>query len=267
MTGASSGLGVDFAREMAKRGSHVIVVARREERRRELAEELTGEHGVKVEVAAMDLCDPDAAGDLYLRLAEKDISVNVLINNAGVGVHGEFIENHWSREEAMIRLNITSVVQLTKLFLPAMAARGYGRIMLVASTAAYQAVPTYAVYGGSKAFVLSFGEALNNELKGTGVTCTVVSPGVTATEFQEVAGHDYTPFMRMTEMSSAKVARMGIDAMLRGKATAVTGWRNTLLASASSVTPRSISNAVTGWLMRGKRSGHSADEIEDKELS
>ena len=136
VTGASSGLGADFAREMAKRGSHVIVVARREERLRELAEELTGEHGVKVEVAAMDLCDPDAAGDLYLRLAEKDISVNVLINNAGVGVHGEFIENHWSREEAMIRLNITSVVQLTKLFLPAMAARGYGRIMRVASTAA-----------------------------------------------------------------------------------------------------------------------------------
>ena len=115
--------------------------------------------------------------------------------------------------------------------------------------------------------MLSFGEALNYELKGTGVKCTVVSPGVTATEFQEVAGHDYNLFMRVTEMSSAKVARIGVGAMLRGKATVVTGWRNAMLTVSSSLMPRSITNAVSGWAMRGRRSGRPAAAVRDKELS
>jgi short-subunit dehydrogenase len=235
---------------MAKRGSHVVLVARREDRLLVLAEELTGEHDVKVEVVPLDLCDPDAAGDLYLRLAEKDISANVLINNAGFGVRGAFIDNHWSREEALIRVNIATLVQLTKLFLPAMAARGYGRIMLVASTAAYQAVPNYAVYGASKAFVLSFGEALGSELKGMGVTCTVVSPGSTATEFHEVAGHTHTPTGRRMRMSSAEVARIGIEAMLKGKPTVVTGLRNSVLVGLGRLLPRRMTTAAAGFVMK-----------------
>jgi short-subunit dehydrogenase len=252
VTGASSGLGVDFARELARRGCNPILVARREERLRALAAELSETYGVDADVVPMDLGARDAPERLYRAFSDRGRRVDILINNAGFGVHGKFLDNAWERERAMLELNIIALVQLTKLFAAGMVERGFGRILQVASTAAYQPVPTYAAYGASKAFVLSFGEALNHELKGTGVTCTVVSPGVTETEFQTVAGHEYNSYMRLTQMKSADVARIGIRAMLRGRSSVIAGLHNALLAGSGRLTPRRLTTALAGFFMKAR---------------
>jgi len=249
VTGASSGLGVDFARELARRGANTILVARREDRLRELSAELRREHDVETDVVATDLAVGDAAQTLYCRMSERGRHVDILINNAGFGVHRAFLDIPREKDGEMIALDVAAVVHLTKLFVPDMVERGFGRVLHVASTAAYQPVPTYAVYGAAKAFVLSFGEAVNHELRGSGVTCTVVSPGVTATEFQEVAGHEYTSFMRLAQMKSEDVARIGINAMLRGRSTIITGFHNSLLAWSVRLAPRRLATAVAGFFM------------------
>jgi short-subunit dehydrogenase len=250
VTGASSGLGIDFARELAKRGANLILVARREDRLRNVADELIGAYNVEVEVVSVDLGVRGAADRLYLELAAAGREVDILINNAGFGVHGTFLDNPWERELEMMDLDIIALVHLSKLFTPGMVERGYGRILQVASTAAYQPVPTYAVYGAAKAFVSSFGEALNYELKGTGVTCTVVSPGVTGTEFQEVAGHSYTTYMRRVEMKSEDVARLGIEAMLGGRSSIVTGLANAVGVSIQRLLPRRAVTAMAAYFMK-----------------
>ena len=253
VTGASSGLGVDFSHELARRGCNCILVARREDHLLELAKQLTQEHGVETDVVPMDLSVPGAPDTLYRKLSEERRQVDILVNNAGFGVHGDFLENAWEREREMIDVDVIALVQLTKLFVPDMVEHGFGRIMQVASTAAYQPVPTYAVYGACKAFVLSFGEALNYELRGTGVTCTVLSPGVTRTEFQQVAGHEYTSYMRRSEMKSSDVARTGIRAMLRGRSSIVAGLHNALMVASERLTPRRVVTMMAGYFMRGGR--------------
>jgi short-subunit dehydrogenase len=166
-------------------------------------------------------------------------------------VHGVFLDNPWEKERQMLEVDVTALVHLTKLFLPDMVERGFGRILQVASTAAYQPVPTYAVYGAAKAFVLSFGEALNHELQGTGVTCTVVSPGVTKTEFQAMAGHAYTSYMRRAQMQSPEVTRIGINAMLKGRSSIIPGIHNSLAAWSVRLAPRRTATAIAGIFMRG----------------
>jgi short-subunit dehydrogenase len=250
VTGASSGLGVDFARELAGRGANLILVARRTERLRVLAGEIKVNHPVEVDVEPTDLAVPDAAEALYRRLSERGRSVEILVNNAGFGLHGNHLDNDWKRERDMIQVDVIALVHLTKLFAAKMVKRGFGRILQVASTAAYQPVPNYAVYGACKAFVLSFSEALNYELRGSGVTCTVVAPGVTATEFQKVAGHAYSRYMRLTEMQSADVARKGIEAMLSGRSAVVTGLHNAALVASERLAPRSVITALAGYFMR-----------------
>ncbi len=253
VTGASSGLGVDFARELAERGCNTVLVARREERLRALAQELEQDNGVDTEVVVLDLSQPDAAESLYRRLVHHGLTVDVLINNAGVGAHGEFLTIPWERERTMLDLNIVALVHLTKLFGRDMVERGFGRILQVASAAAYQPVPTYSTYAAAKSFVVNFGEALNYELRGTGVTCTVLSPGVTHTEFQEVAGHEYTDYMRRFGMQSRQVARIGVRALLRRRASVVAGRQNALLAWSVRLVPRRTATAVAGFFMRGRR--------------
>lgn len=253
VTGASSGLGVDFARELAARGANLILVARRTERLRVLAGEIKVNHPVEVDVEPMDLAVPNAAEAIYHRLTEKGRSVEILVNNAGFGLHGDFLDNSWQRERDMIQVNVIALLQLTKLFAAKMVKRGFGRILQVASTAAYQPVPTYAVYGACKAFVLSFSEALNYELRGSGVTCTVLAPGVTATEFQEVAGHRYSRYMRLTEMKSADVARRGIEAMLSGRSSVVPGLHNATFVASERLAPRRVVTALAGYFMRAGR--------------
>ncbi len=253
VTGASSGLGVDFARELAARGSHLILVARREELLAKVAGELREQHGVKVECMAFDLVPREAASELYAQVQDKGIEVDILVNNAGFGLFGTFQELSWERQSAMLDLDIMTLVHLTKLFSRGMVARRYGRIMQVASIGAYQSSPTYAAYSAAKSFVLSFGEALNFELRGTGVSCTVVSPGVTATEFLKVSGQKPTLYQRMMMMRSDKVARIGVRAMLKGRSSIVTGFLNALTCWSLRFTPRCIATWMAYQTMKSQR--------------
>lgn len=250
VTGASSGLGVHFAEELAGRGADVVLVARRRERLEAVAGDLSARFGIGVRPVAMDLEDPAAADELYRQLQEQGVAVDILVNNAGFGAYGAFLDVPWEKTRSMIRIDVLALVALTRRFLPDMVARGYGRVLHVASIAAYQPSPLYAAYGGAKAFVLSFGEALDHELAGTGVTSTVVSPGVTRTEFLEVAGQSPTLFQRLTMMDAKDVAARGIRAMLRGRRSLVTGWINSLLTWSVRLFPRRMVAATAERLMR-----------------
>jgi short-subunit dehydrogenase len=250
ITGASSGLGVDFATILAERGCNLVLVARREDRLRALAEELTHKHGVQAHVIAMSLAQLGAAQGLYDRIRALHLTVDVLINNAGFGIYGPFTEIPWEREEEMLRLDIIALVHLTKLFVRDMLARNFGYVLQVSSIGAYQPSPTYATYSAAKAFVLSFGEALNYELRATNVKVSVLSPGVTATEFLQVAGQRKSLFQRLSMMQSRPVAEIGIAAMLRGKPSKVPGVMNAVTAWSLRFIPRRLQAAMASAAMQ-----------------
>lgn len=250
VTGASSGLGVDFATVLAERGCNLVLVARREDRLRTLADELTRRHGVQTHVIGMSLSEPGAAQDLYDRLRGLHVDVDVLINNAGFGVYGPFTDIPWEREEEMLRLDIIALTHLTKLFVRDMVARNSGYVLQVSSIGAYQPSPTYATYSAAKAFVLSFGEALNYELRRTNVKVSVLSPGVTETEFLQVAGQRQSLFQRLSMMRSRPVAETGINAMLRGKPSKVAGAMNALTAWSLRFMPRRLQAAMASAAMQ-----------------
>ncbi|MBO9540771.1 SDR family oxidoreductase [bacterium] len=250
VTGASSGLGSDFARHLAEAGCHLVLTARREELLKALQQELSERHGVRVEVVALDLGAPGAPDQLYERLAADGIEIDVLVNNAGFGLYGDFLDIPWERERAMLELDILALVHLTKRFAKDMVARKFGYILQVSSIGAYQPTPTYASYSAAKSFVLSFGEALNHELKGTGVSCTVLSPGVTATAFLEVSGQAPTFYQRLAMMRSPEVTRIGLQALLRRQSSVVPGLLNAVTAWSTRLMPRPFAAAVAHRLMR-----------------
>ena len=250
VTGASSGLGVDFARELAARGSNLVLVARREERLQAVAEELRQRHRVEVEVLAADLAAPGAPQQLFDRLQQSGRQVDVLVNNAGLGLYGPFLEIPWEREAGMLQLDIVTLVHLTRLFVPGMLQRGFGRVLQVSSVGAFQPTPLYASYSAAKAFVLSHGEAVNYELRGTGVSCTVVAPGITATEFLQVSGQTPTLYQRLMLMTSAQVARVAVRALLRGRGSVVPGLANKLGAFSMRLMPRRMAAAIAHVTMR-----------------
>jgi short-subunit dehydrogenase len=249
ITGASSGLGADFARELANRGCNLILVARREELLRTLKEEIGGRHGVEVEIIPIDLTAPNAPQELHDRVRDEGRVVDVLVNNAGYGLFGEFVDIPWEREQNMLELDIIVLTHLTKLFVWDMVARRFGYILQISSIGAYQPSPTYAVYSAAKTYVLYFGEALNYELRNTGVSCTVLSPGVTATAFRDVAGQRTTLFQRMVMMPSRNVVRIGVEAMLKRRSSVVPGWMNVFLAWGTRFMPRRWSAALAHWTM------------------
>jgi len=254
VTGASSGLGVDFAKLLAESGAHLILTARREERLRSLAQELQAEHGIDVHVLPMDLGQPDAPQQLYDEIAKRGLQVDVLINNAGYGTFGPFAEISWEREQAMLQLDIMTVVHLTKLFVNDMIARDEGWILQIASIGAYQPSPTYATYSAAKAFVLNFGEALNYELRNTNVKVSVLSPGVTRTEFIEVAGQRKTLYQKLTMMESRPVASTGLDILVRGKPSRVSGLFNRLTIWSLRLMPRRLMAAAAYLFMKEPQS-------------
>ena len=245
ITGASSGLGADFARELAARGCNLILVARREDLLQALRQEITTRHGVDVEVVPLDLTAPDAPQRLYERLKDAGKVLDVLVNNAGFGLHGQFIDLPWERERDMLELDIITLVHLTKLFARDMVARDSGYILQIASNGAFQPTPTYATYAAAKSFVLSFGEALGYELRQTNVSCTVLCPGVTATEFLRVSGQRATLYQRRLMMRSADVARIGVESMLARRASVVPGRLNALLAWSVRLIPRRLAAALS----------------------
>lgn len=240
VTGASSGLGVDFARNLAGRGSNLILVARREERLRGVQQEIAAQHEVQIDVIPMDLEPPDAPQRLYDQLKGAGRSVDVLINNAGFGLYGDFVTIPWEREHAMLELDIIRLTHLTKLFVKDMVERKSGYVLLVASIGAYQPSPAYAAYSAAKSYVLYFGEALHYELRNSGVNVTVVSPGVTRTEFLEVAGQKPSLYQRTMMMESGEVTRIAVDALLEGKASVVPGFKNALAAQMARLLPRQL---------------------------
>jgi len=228
VTGASSGIGAAIARQLAARGHGVTLVARREERLRRLASELGGEHGIRAEALVADLADPAERDRLASRVKELGLEVAVLVNNAGFGSHGPFVAVERERALEMARVNVEAVVDLTARYLPAMVERGRGAVLLVASTAAFQPLPGSATYAATKAFVLSFGEALHEELKGTAVTLTTVCPGPVRTEFAQVAGigslSDRAP--DLVWMSAEDAAGHAVRALEQGRRAIVPGAIN-----------------------------------------
>ncbi len=238
VTGASSGLGVDFARELAALGANLVLVARREDLLKQVQADLKAKHGVQVTTIALDLGTPSAPQALFDLLKRQKAQIDVLINNAGFGLFGRELDLPWERTQQMLQLDIVTLTHLTKLFARDMVTRRSGYIMQIASIGAYQPSPGYAAYSAAKSYVLSFGEALSYELKGTGVSCTVVSPGVTATEFLQVSGQKATLYQRLTMMQSPEVARIGVRAMLARRTSVITGWVNWMIAMSVRFTPK-----------------------------
>jgi short-subunit dehydrogenase len=237
VTGASSGIGSELARELSGRGYGVTLVARREDRLRELAAEL----GEGAEVHACDVTDPNARKGLADALAARGTAVAVLVNNAGFSTSGPFVKTDRDRELDMVRTNIEAVVDFCALFAPGMAERGNGAILNLASTASFQPLPMQAGYAATKAFVLSFSESLHAELDGQGVTVTALCPGPVKTEFADVAeipGADSMPGIFWGK--PADVARAGIKGLERGKRVVIPGTLNRAGAIGGQHAPRSI---------------------------
>lgn len=249
ITGASAGLGSDYARLFASDGHDVVLVARRKEKLDELAAELSKEHGIEAHTIAADLADPGAPQSIHDEVKEKGLDIEFLVNNAGFGSNGKFVELDFAGELAMITVNITTLMHLTRLFLPAMIERGHGRILNLGSTAGFQAGPYMATYYASKAFVNHFSEALAHELKDTGVTVTVSCPGATATEFAKVAGNDKSRlFQGGSAATSMDVANHGYRAMMKGKRMAIPGFKNKFLVQTLRMSPRNTVISIAARL-------------------
>jgi uncharacterized protein len=244
VTGASSGIGAELARVLAAHGHDVVLAARTEARLTALASELSARHGVAAEVVLADLADPAGPQRLVDALRARALDVHVLVNDAGVGHHGAFVEDDPKMQASLLQLNVVSLTLLTRLLLPDMVARRAGRILNVASTAAFVPGPFMAVYYASKAYVLSLSVALANELEGTGVTVTALCPGPTRTGFGTTAGVTGTKLFRSGVMDAAAVARAGYAGMQAGKPIVVPGVRNRLLAGSSGLAPRSITARI-----------------------
>jgi short-subunit dehydrogenase len=252
VTGASSGIGADLARELARNGHDLVLTARRVEPMRALAAELSA-LGAASTVIPADLSKPGAAAALAADISSRGLVLDVLINNAGLGAGGPFHESDPVRVSEMLYVNIVALTELTRALLPGMVARGRGRVMFVASTAGFQPGPSMAVYSASKAYVLSLGEAISYELRSTGVTLTTLCPGATQTEFTEVANTGTSVLFASplaSVMSSQEVARQGYHALAAGKRVHITGLINKMVATSGRYSPRAISLPVTSAILK-----------------
>jgi len=251
ITGASEGMGREFAKVFARNGYPLILVARNKERLAVLSQGLTGSYSVDVRTIALDLSAPDAPASLKASLDSQNICVDILINNAGSGIHGLFHAMDWNATEKMLSLNMISTTHLTRLFLPKMIEKGSGKILNVASTAAFQPGPFMACYFASKAYVLSFTEALAEELSGTGVTVTAFCPGPTKTQFQKRSG---TEAIRENSfaMKAAPAVEAAFRGLMKGKRIVIPGFTNKLLAVLVRLAPKRLVLKVTRFLEEKK---------------
>jgi len=249
ITGASSGFGEEFARQYAERGHSLVLVARRLERLQKLAEVLRQQHRIEVIVEQVDLSDAAAVIHLHQRLRERGISIDILINNAGHGLQGPFVEGKLDAVLAMLQLDVVSLTALTHVFARDMRTRGRGKILLVASLLAFQGVENFAVYAAAKAYVLRLGEALHRELKRDGVTVTALCPGMSDTGFATAAQQRITPALKLLMMQPAPVVRAGIRALQAGRISIVPGWANKLATIFMWATPRRVHQAIFSRIM------------------
>ena len=251
VTGASSGIGEAFARALAARGQDLVLVARSAARLESLAAELGAAHGVHADVIVADLAEPSAADAIAAELAEREIEIGMLVNNAGFGSHGEFATLDGSRERDEIIVNAFAPVALTQALLPSMLARRHGAIINVASTAAFQPVPYMATYGATKAFVLSFSEALAEEVRSQGVLVVALCPGQTDTAFFETIEDARIGRMRTT----TQVVNTGLRALDRGQSVVIDGFGAAALANLSRFSPRWMVARITAAMFRPRETG------------
>ena len=248
VTGASGGIGYELSRRLAKAGFSVIMVSRNSERLSAAAAEIR-KHRVEAVVLPKDLSNPEATEEIFADVRKRGLDVDVLVNNAGFGDLGRFAEAEWEVQRQMLQVNVASLVRLTQLFLPEMIRRNSGGILNVGSTGSFAPVPYMAVYGATKAFVLSFSEALSAELQGTGVQVTALCPGVTATQFAKRAKTENTRLARMNRMTAENVARIGCRALMKGRPRVVPGLFNKLLIGSLRFSHRSAVVQLSKALM------------------
>ncbi|NOT56239.1 MAG: SDR family oxidoreductase [Deltaproteobacteria bacterium] len=251
ITGASTGIGYALSRCFAADHHNLVLVARQEQRLHQVADELHREFGVTAKALVADLSRPDAPQMILDTVRKESLHVEYLVNNAGIGLGGKFAETDIMVELGMMQINMTALVHLTKLFLPDMVARRSGRIMNVSSTAAFQPGPLMAVYFATKSFVLSFSEAIANELGGTGVTVTALCPGPTESEFQKRAHIENTRLVKgklMGLMTSEAVAKIGYAGFMSGKRLVIPGLLNKIGVQSTRMAPRAVATQITRML-------------------
>lgn len=240
ITGASGGIGLELARIHASKGGNLVLVARSGDKLAEIKSEIEEQYHTSVRFLVSDLSVRYSPKKVFDEVNNHRISIDYLINNAGFGDFGHFAESDWDKQESMINLNITALAHLTRLFLPGMISRGGGRILNVASLAAFSPGPTMSVYFATKAFVLSFSQALNNELKDKGITVTALCPGSVDTKFHAVALGDPKLVRERKMMSAGEAAEIGYQAMMNGKPVVIPGFKESVLAFASRFVPREM---------------------------
>jgi uncharacterized protein len=251
VTGASSGFGEEFARQYAAQSHSLVLVARRLDRLQKLAEALRQQYRIDVVVEQVDLSDMAAIVQLHARLRERGIAVDILINNAGHGLQGPFLDREMDAALSMVQLDIASVTAMTHVFAQDMRERGRGKILLVASLLAYYGVQNFAVYAAAKAYVLRLGEALHRELKRDGVTVTVLCPGMSDTGFAQAAQQKLTPMLKRVIMQPAPVVHAGIRALQSGRMSLVPGLGNKAVFLLARTTPRWLNQAIFARVMNG----------------
>jgi uncharacterized protein len=248
ITGASSGIGRELARLYASDGAELVLIARSEDKLRELADELATKYGAGTQVLAADLNRPASPREIVEALAQRHIDVDVLVNNAGFAARGSVAEIGVERQLEMIEVNVAALTQLTALLLPGMLERRRGAILNVASTAAFQPGPNWAAYCATKAYVLSFTEALAEEVRGSGVRVSCLAPGPTDTGWAAQAGMSGTRLFRRGVMDAGRVARAGHDGLQQGKTLVIPGLRNRILAFSVRLSPRVVVTKVSAYL-------------------
>ncbi|MEI8255703.1 MAG: SDR family oxidoreductase [Deltaproteobacteria bacterium] len=253
VTGASSGIGEQFARQLAARGANLVITARRTDRLEKLAAELREAHKIEVVVLPLDLGRTDAATDLFERTEGAGKPVDILLNNAGFGTQDAFVDIPWERVREQLQLNVVSLTELTQRFLKPMLARGRGWVLNVASIGAYMPVPDYATYAAGKAYVRNFTEALAHELRRTPVRVCCLSPGGTATEFMAVAGQELPAALKVTLMSADRCARIGLGALFGGRRNIIAGWMNSIGMWLLRFTPRRLMVRIAALIMEKPR--------------
>jgi short-subunit dehydrogenase len=253
ITGASSGIGLELAKCFAADGCRLILVARNKEALENLAEELRRENKIEVIVLPADLSLPETPGQIFEKLSVQKIDLDVLINNAGFGAHGAFAELSLPRQLEMIQVNVTALTELTGLFLPGMILRKRGGILNVGSVAGFLPGPSMAVYYATKAFVLSFTEALAAELSETNLKISALCPGATETNFGKVARGEKMRAVKMSKMSAQAVARVGHRDFRDGKVISIPGWKNHLLIFLVRILPRLFVRKITAFYNRTEK--------------
>ncbi|MDP9017717.1 MAG: SDR family oxidoreductase [Candidatus Eremiobacteraeota bacterium] len=241
ITGASGGIGLELAKLFAADDHDLVIVARSGPKLEELAAQFRAQYGVEVQTVALDLSMPSAAQTLFNQVGTCD----VLVNNAGFATYGKFVDNPWEEQYGELQLNVVTLTELTRLFVPGMIAQRWGRVLNVASTAAFQPGPLMAIYYATKAYVLSFSEAIENELKDTGVTVTCLCPGATDTGFQARANMENVRLFSVAVADAASVAKAGYDGLMHGKSVVIPGFKNKALAFSTRLTPRKLVTKIS----------------------